>query len=123
MFSKPRSVLPVIWHNRSDRVPKLSRVIMENGVHELMNDDIVHHCQRSQDEPPGEAQRACGTAGSPACTGRGNSNSFVFKIKLAGKEIYPFRQDLPSLFPVPTLEGGGGIALMGGSQFECPVEE
>lgn len=54
IFPQPPAVFLKIGHDRADSAPELFRVVMEHGVHELMNDHIVHDCQRCQDEPPGE---------------------------------------------------------------------
>jgi len=95
---------------------------MDKGMHELVNDHIVHHCQGCLNELPGEAERAFGTARSPARAGRCDSNSLVRKLILACKELYTPRQDLPGLFPVPAFKDPGCIALMGGSQLKRSIE-
>ena len=88
ILPQPPAVFLKIGHDRADSAPELFRVVMEHGVHELMNDHIVHYRQRRQDEPPGETERARGTAGAPACAGRCDPHSPVLKIMLAGEVLY-----------------------------------
>ena len=96
---------------------------MEYGVYELVNDHIIHHLQRSQDEPPGKAERARGTAGAPARAGSGDTDPFVLKIKLAGEEFYTGSQHLPGLLAVPAFKRDFCIALPGERQLEFPIIE
>ena len=113
----------IVRQDRSDPVPESFCVVMEYGVYELVNDHIVHHEGGSQDEPPGETERARGTAGAPACAGRCDPHSFVLKIILAGEELYTLRQNLLCLFAIPAFKCGCRIVLVRECQFEFPIVE
>lgn len=54
MLSQPLPSKPVVGKDRLDNLPKVRGMISFSEMGQLMNDDVIHHRKRRQDDSPTE---------------------------------------------------------------------
>ena len=141
IFPQPFSVTFIVGTNRLDQLPKFAGVVLHPQMGEFMRDNVIDHFQRSHHQPPGEVQRASGTARSPACfcgrdfhlTGREAMSLRIFPDPLGDDFKRPLLvpADKVRLAPFPRglaesesiVELQGGLLSLDQFQFKERAEE